>query len=34
MVYALAREGRARVRCAACGTENRPDRKFCAQCGA
>ncbi len=22
------------VRCAACGTENRPDRKFCAQCGA
>ncbi|MFL5675173.1 MAG: AAA family ATPase [Chloroflexota bacterium] len=22
------------MRCAACGTENRPDRKFCAQCGA
>jgi class 3 adenylate cyclase len=22
------------VRCAACGTENRPGRKFCAECGA
>ena len=22
------------MRCASCGTENRPDRKFCAQCGA
>ena len=22
------------MRCAACGTENRPDRKFCSQCGA
>ena len=22
------------MRCAACGTENRADRKFCAECGA
>jgi class 3 adenylate cyclase/tetratricopeptide (TPR) repeat protein len=22
------------LRCVACGTENRPDRKFCAECGA
>src|SRR5436190_13444616 len=34
MFYPLDTEGRARVRCAACGTENRPDRKFCSQCGA
>src|SRR5436190_945911 len=34
MFYPLDTQGRARVRCAACGTENRPDRKFCSQCGA
>ena len=27
-------EGRTRMRCEACGSENREGRRYCAQCGA
>ncbi|HYM84335.1 MAG TPA: adenylate/guanylate cyclase domain-containing protein, partial [Candidatus Dormibacteraeota bacterium] len=34
MLYALSTPKGGSLRCVECGTENRPDRKFCAQCGA
>jgi class 3 adenylate cyclase/tetratricopeptide (TPR) repeat protein len=34
MHYALRTLRGSPLRCVQCGTENRPDRKFCAECGA
>jgi predicted amidophosphoribosyltransferase len=34
MHYALPTSKGETLRCVRCGTDNRPDRKFCAGCGA